>query len=299
MNWVTIRAALHAFVVSCTGLSPQKVTWARQRNTPRPEQDGIIMKIYVVDDTGNSYLTTENVPLVIPSKSITAVSGDNLTVTAHTLVTGDGPIQLTGADLPAPLAEDTNYWVIRVDADTIRLAIQFEDTGGGDATGNTITPITLTNAGSGVMTLAGTADTLRAGEEINFVQSGLTRATLQLFSYVADDTGMDGAVATLRKVANRYKLPSNRDILDGANVSVTSMERTRSMLGSQDATLFEPRAWIDIYLSLAFEEREAGTIISRVKVENLTTGEVLTIPPMVDSSLADSWSSGFSNGFGG
>ncbi len=267
MDWVAIRAALHAWVVSCTGMSDQKVTWSRQRNTPRPEQDGIIMKLYVVDDEGLSWVDVEEASLEFADKLITAVSSNNLTITAHTLVTGDGPIQLTGADLPVPLEEETNYWVIRVDANTIRLAAQFEDTGGGDATGNPITPITLSDTGSGAMTLSATALTLRAGEEINFVQRGTVRATLQLFSYVGDDTGMDGAIATLRRVANRYKLPSNIALLDAVNVGVVGMERTRSMLGTRDAVLFEPRAWLDINLSMSFEERETGTVIGRVIVE--------------------------------
>ncbi len=267
MDWVAIRAALHAWVVSCTGMSSQKVTWARQSNTPRPAQDAIIMKIYVVDDEGNSWVDKENAPLVFADKSITAVSGNNLTITGHTLVTGDGPGQLVGAALPAPLLAATNYWIIRVDANTIRLAAQFEDTGGGDATGNPITPITLTATGSGVMTLTDTPNTLRAGQEINFVQRGTVRATLQLFAYVGDDTGINGAIATLRRVANRFRLPSNITILEAVNVGVTRMDRARSMLGTQDAVLFEPRAWIDIGLALSFEEREPGTIIGRVSAQ--------------------------------
>lgn len=273
MDWVAIRAALHNWVVACTGLPESKVTWARQRSAPRPSEDGIIMKIYVVDDEGQSWVDVEENPLEFDDLSITAVSGNNLTITAHGLLTGDGPIWLEGVDLPAPLAEETNYWVIKIDANTIRLAAQFEDTGGdttpvGGGTGtNPITPITLTDTGSGAMTLVATADSLRAGEEINFVQRGLVRATLQLFSYVQDDTGLDGAIAILRRVANRYRLPSNIAILQDANIGVTHMERTRSMLGIRDSQLFEPRAWIDIGLSLVFEERENGTIIGRVTVE--------------------------------
>lgn len=227
------------------------------------------MKLYVVDDVGNSWIDTESVPLVIADKTITAVSGNDLTIATHTLVTGDGPIQLVGDSLPTPLLVATNYWVIRVDADTIRLAAQFEDTGGGDATGNPITPITLTSVGSGAMTLVDTTKTLRAGQEINFVQRGQIRATLQLFSYVGNDTGMDGAIATLRRVASRHRLPGNYAILNAAGIGITNMERTRSMLGTQDATLFEPRAWLDVNLSLITEERESGTIIGRVELEEL------------------------------
>src|SRR5688572_15042516 len=118
MDWEEIRAALHAWVVACTGLSDQKVTWARQRNTPRPPEDGIIMKLYVVDDEGVSWVDVEEKLLEFDDLTISAVSGNNLTITAHGLLTGDGPIQLVGDDLPAPLAEETNYWVIKIDANT-------------------------------------------------------------------------------------------------------------------------------------------------------------------------------------
>jgi hypothetical protein len=267
MDWVAIRAALQNWVVACTGLSSQKVVWARQRNAPRPAEDAIIMKLYVVDDMGTSWVDTEYRPLVFADKTITSVVGNNLRSVGHGLLTGDGPGLLHGADLPQPLLEDTDYWVIRVDDDTFQVAAQYEDTGGGDATGNPITPITLTDAGSGAMTFTSTSKTLRAGQEINFVQRGTVRATLQLFSYVQDDTGIDGAIATLRRVANRHKLPSNQAIIDAVGVSVSSMERTRSMLGTRDAVLFEPRAWIDIDLLMSFAERETGTIIGRVAVE--------------------------------
>lgn len=269
MDWAAVRAALQRWVVACTGMSAQKVTWARQRNTPRPEEDGIIMKLYVVDDDGLSWVDTEDTPLTFADKTITSVAGNNLSIAMHALVTGDGPINLVGADLPAPLAPLTNYWAIRVDASTLRLAAQFEDTGGGDATGNPITPITLTDTGSGAMMLTATSKTLRAGEEIRHIQRGYLRATLQLYSYVQDDTGIDGAIATLRRVGNRYRLPSNRTILDAVNVGVVSVERTRSMLGVRNATMFEPRAWVDINLSLVFEESEVGTIIGRADVEQL------------------------------
>lgn len=268
MNWVTLRAALHAWVVRCTGLSTQKVMWARQLDAPRPERDAIIMKIYVADDVGMSWVDTEEVVLTFANKTITAVSGNNLTITAHDLRTGDGPIWLEGADLPAPLAEETNYWVIRVDANTIQLSAQFEDTGGDPSliSGNIVTPITLTDAGSGSMTLVALDKTLRAGQEIEFVQRGQIRMTLQLFSYVENDTGNDGAIAILRRINNRYLLPSNAAILKDAGLAVIDFDRPRSMLGTRDGTLFEPRAWVDIHLNLAFEEREYGTIIGRVEV---------------------------------
>ncbi len=264
-----MRKALQNWVVACTGLPPTKVVWARQMDAAKPLRDGIIMMIYVVDDEGYSWVDIEDKYLTFANKTITAVSGNNLTIPAHDLRTGDGPVHLVGGDLPAPLEIGVSYWVIVVDANTIQLAAQFEDTGGDPdlVHGNPIVPITLTDAGSGLMTLTDVDEkTLRAGEEIQHVQRGMVRMTLQLFSYVNDDTGEDGAIAILRRVASRYKLPTNRAILDNAKIAVTSMERTRSMLGSRDAVLFEPRAWLDIAMSFVEEQREDGTIIGRVEV---------------------------------
>ncbi len=53
---------------------------------------------------------------------------DTITATAHGLLTGDGPVQLTTDDTePAGLALVTDYWAIRVDADTLQLAASYED----------------------------------------------------------------------------------------------------------------------------------------------------------------------------
>jgi hypothetical protein len=88
-----------------------------------------------VDGTGPRYLLTRflyqaaNGP-PFPFYRFSADSGtDRLTIAGHGLVTGDGPVNVFGygtgaahSGLPAPLAPDTNYWVIRDSADAIRLA---------------------------------------------------------------------------------------------------------------------------------------------------------------------------------
>jgi len=53
-----------------------------------------------------------------------SVADDEITETAHGYETGEGPIRLTnsGGALPAGLAVDTNYRIIRVDADTLKFA---------------------------------------------------------------------------------------------------------------------------------------------------------------------------------
>jgi hypothetical protein len=62
----------------------------------------------------------------MPALTITAVDTalDTLTSVAHGLVTGDGPgaVYAASGTLPTGLAGVTDYWVIRVDANTIKLA---------------------------------------------------------------------------------------------------------------------------------------------------------------------------------
>ena len=52
------------------------------------------------------------------------VGDDTIDETSHGYDTGDGPFQLSnsGGDLPAGLAVTTDYWIIKVDDDTISLA---------------------------------------------------------------------------------------------------------------------------------------------------------------------------------
>lgn len=62
------------------------------------------------------------------SKELSAMDAgdDELTVTAHGHETGDGPFRFTlaggGEALPTGLAVDTDYWVVKVDDNTIQLA---------------------------------------------------------------------------------------------------------------------------------------------------------------------------------
>lgn len=88
--------------------------------------------------------------LTFTSFTFTASSAtDQLTKVAHALETGDGPINVSnsGGALPAPLAAATPYYVIKVDADNIKLATSVANAYAGTA-------IDLTTNGTGTQTLA-------------------------------------------------------------------------------------------------------------------------------------------------
>lgn len=102
-------------------------------------------------------MTNKRRPLVVADLTFTAASGtDLLTATAHGLETGDGPIRVSnsGGALPTGLAAATDYWVIKVSADTFKLATSLTNAYAGTA-------IDITADGSGTQTLSDTASTER------------------------------------------------------------------------------------------------------------------------------------------
>lgn len=93
-----------------------------------------------------------------PTFTATAAT-DQLAIAAHGMSTGDGPFRVTnsGGALPTGLAVDTDYWVIKVDADNIKLASS-------KANALAATAIDLTSAGTGTHTLnTATNDVIMAG----------------------------------------------------------------------------------------------------------------------------------------
>lgn len=83
----------------------------------------------------------------MPVLSFTAdATTDQLTATAHGLLTGDGPMLVMAAAFPGGLAIDVPYWAIRVDADHIKLATSNSNAVAG-------TEINITSNGTGPMTL--------------------------------------------------------------------------------------------------------------------------------------------------
>jgi hypothetical protein len=83
--------------------------------------------------------------------TITAVdhTTDQLTITAHGLLTGDGFLAIytpDGGTIPAGLAPVTDYWAIRVDANTLKLASS-------SANAMLGTAINITSNGSGTLQL--------------------------------------------------------------------------------------------------------------------------------------------------
>ncbi len=95
--------------------------------------------------------------LVNPDDVFTAEADTEVfTAVAHGLLTGDGPFQVSngGGALPTGLTAATDYWVIRIDADTFYLATSLANALAG-------TNLSISDDGTGTQTIADTASTKR------------------------------------------------------------------------------------------------------------------------------------------
>lgn len=286
IDFVTKQAALQSWVVAASGLPSASVFWGQQLGSPRVAEPAIMMRLMTHQTTGIPWLLQQDSPLVVGALPVGVVtpSTDALTIIAHGLQTGDGPVQLTTTGtLPTTstgaLALLTNYWVIVVDANNVKLAATFAATGGAPGPGNTnpITPIDITSAGTGTMTVSGTSSTLRAGQEIQHVTGIEERVTLTLECYTSVGVGIDMATAVLHRIVSRQALPSVRGILAAANIGKCDVRNVRSINGRRDAVLWEPRAMLDVYLMFPSCEAEAGTIISSATATGTTSSPTSTI----------------------
>lgn len=273
-DWDEIMNTLHAYVVAGSGLAADKVVYAQQ-DAPRPEEPAIIMNLDVFDDVGMSWLDHEPNPHTFDDFTVTADDvADTLTAVAHERLTGDGPVRISSSGtLPGGLEADTDYWIIKVDDDTFQLAETFKNAMDG-------TVLDITSTGSGTITIADTDDTLRAGEEIKFFSRAMVKATLTLECYTNDAVGMDMATALLNRVRSRSGLPSQRDRLDAANIGLSGFDRVFSLdNGVQDAFVFEPRASMNVQLTLPSEESETGTIIESTEITDESEPKTWTVGP--------------------
>lgn len=81
---------------------------------------------------------------------LSASSGTNqLELEDHDLLTGDGPLELAGDDLPAGVDAETEYWAVRVDDDHVKLAASYDD-----AVATIPVVVSLVSDGSGDMVVS-------------------------------------------------------------------------------------------------------------------------------------------------
>lgn len=142
-----------------------------------------------VELTGAELVGAKLHALVVADDTFTATHGtETFTAVAHTLQTGDGPFRVSnaGGALPAGLEADTDYWVIRVDADNFKLADSLADALAG-------TVHAITGNGTGTHTISDTADTKR----VYWHSRGLLQDPINLTEQKAFATRIDHRPGTI------------------------------------------------------------------------------------------------------
>lgn len=147
---------------------------------------------------------------------------DTYHAVAHGFATGDGPVRATtGTTLPTGVAAATDYWIVRVDADNLKLA----DTEAHALAGTNIIDITAIGAGTQTITLAGadvTEDSLRV------VAHGMATGDgpVQVSTNGALPTGLLAATDyyVIRLSADYFALATSRaNALAGTKINLTGI----------------------------------------------------------------------------
>lgn len=274
----SFSAAIAAWVRAGSGFDAAHVWWEFEKR-PRPTVPYVALSVRRISAVGYDWTTTDENPLVA-SFTVTAVdaAANTLTVPNHGLKNGDGPFQFSSTlTLPTPLEINTDYWLIVVDANTLKLAATFEDTGGQMplGAGNPVTPIDLTTAGTGTISADSTVDTLRAGEEVIQTASGHRVMWVHMECLVAEGGGYD-AVRTLENV--RAQLELSEYDLDQAGLGLADWNGEVQLLEGRRGSILEPRATWDVAFHIASNFTGFQTIIASIDAEvdlkredNLTT----------------------------
>lgn len=249
----TVEDSLQAWVATGTGVDPTKVIWLRQ-NGSRPVTAFATLCITAIRRVGQDWVVYRDNPLVLAPITVTGATGDTFVAPAHGLALGDGPITVDTAAYG--LALGTNYWAIPVDANHLQVASTFLNA-------RASTPVTL-SAGAATVHFNSTGDTRRAGAELKALAQGARKltVTVQVFGGGAEGSGspealLDTVVAIL---------PIQASSLRAAGVGILDIGPIRSTSGVIDAAILEPRAIMDVTVSLASEVQLTDTYIERVLV---------------------------------
>ena len=264
--WTTVEKALHAWVIAGTGLAGTAIIWGaqgRERPTVTPAPY-ITMRLGPILRRGLDWIRYTPAPLTLTPIAITGEAGGILAAPSHGLRQGDGPVQvMTTGTVPTGLALLTNYWAIPIDFGHLQLASTFQNAW-------VPTPVVVTDAGTGTVTLVSTSDTRRAGAELNANSEGMRKVTLSLQAFGGTATGGTSPTALLDAVVSR--LPQQIKIMRPVGIGVTRCGPVRVLDGVVYGTVMEPRAAVDFDLSLLSTVQDPETIIERAKVDPTVDG---------------------------
>jgi hypothetical protein len=262
--WTTIEDAIQAWVVISTGLAGDHCIWSRQ-NRGRPSGPFALLSVGPVLRQGQDWVDYAANPLSFFPITVSSVVGSTLTTaTPHGLAQGDGAIQVDASKYG--LATGTDYWAYPTGASSLQLASSFQ---------NAWVPTLLTlSADSGTFHLISTPNTFKAGSELLAKSRGMRKTTITVQIFGGGGEGSTSPEAMLDAVVAR--LPRQASTLRAAGVGVMNVGAVRAIGGGGggvvDSAVFEPRAILDVTLSLKSEVQDPETFIEQVQVTPTVDG---------------------------
>lgn len=192
--------------------------------------------------------------LVYADKVFTAANASEIfTAVAHGLLTGDGPFNVSnsGGALPTGLAAVTDYWVIKIDADTFYLATSL-------ANANAGTHLSISTDGTGVQTISDLAGTKRPSSA---------------FTVTADAAGdwfsLEMSDRSLLSVSQTHADPGIGTDLSEINVVDSSWYALHTLYDSE-ACILGAAAWVEANT----KEYIAATNCTECESTATTNGEI-------------------------
>lgn len=125
---------------------------------------------------------------------------------------------------------------------------------------------------------------------VNHVR-GTRHPTLELTCFAGGRYGANRAQSILTRVLAALRLPRVAALLRSSEVGIGDRGKVRVLEGRR-STMFDPRAVVEVELHTCIDITDIGSAIERVEME-LVDGSQLNV------SKHNSWSDGFSKGFGG
>lgn len=198
---------------------------------------GSTYRVYVKGE-GVTATTVQYIPGADLTVSAVTNGADSLTVVAHGMATGDGPYRVSnsGGGLPAGLAVDTDYWVIKLTADTFSLASS-------KANAIALTAINLTSDGTGVQTIRRAENDVICAQLVQGLNAVVGKNYLATQTTGAGET--DYVVVTGSAPGNWFSLQVSSIAL--MKIAQTHAEPSPALATDLDAILLENSDWYFLY----------------------------------------------------
>ena len=185
-------------------------------------------------------------------------TANTFVLTAHGMSNADGPFRVSesAGALPTGLAVDTNYWVINSDANTIKLAST-------KANAVALTPIDITDAGSGVITLRRVQNDVIVAQLVQALNAVVGK------NYTAADVPAGGETDTLTVTATSAGGWFSVGVIRPQDLAIKQTHADPGIAADLDANLLENPNWyalITLFNSKAYVLAAAAWVEANQKV---------------------------------